>query len=522
VRIEITEDRTHRDAVTTASKAILADQQVRQMFPKSDLWLVGFDVIDKDEEEPPGFSTIVHDTASGRSVRAEGDLEATGWLNIVPTAHQQPPGEEEFAWAAQRLRDHMDWKSVVAADGVSTYRPNPPLANIEHPDGSVERVVTIGLRTEGDPPAHRIVGVKTGDGDIVAQPVGVPKPATGECGSVPLEPGEVESVGPDAVRVRVSVDGGELPLWDLVVVRPRASSGLNGSGVELRNVDYKGQRVLSRAHLPIVTVAYGDEGRASGCASVARMWAREEASFVAAGSDVVPGFRLSDEAPQTILDQADVEAGDFRGVAFRGDGDDLVMVTQVQAGWDRYVIEWRLGADGTIRPRFSAGAVRNAWTCLPHTHSAHWRFDFDIVAPANVVQEHNETPVFGTSSWHTVRYEVARPGSGASRFWRVRSARSSQGYSVLAGGGDGESSVWILRYHDDEVDDGVGVTAAAAQAPAQLDWFVTGEPVHSQDVVVWYAASVDGSSAVGPDLVPSNWKEAGPAEVFTPLEPPTA
>ncbi|MEJ7666345.1 MAG: hypothetical protein WKG07_45955 [Hymenobacter sp.] len=82
------------------------------------------------------------------------------------------------------------------------------------------------------------------------------------------------------------------PLWDLVVVRPSASSGTNGSGVELRTVDYQGACALQRAHLPILNLEFGEDGVAAGCAPAERHWAHEEAAFVAEGDDPVPGFRL--------------------------------------------------------------------------------------------------------------------------------------------------------------------------------------------------------------------------------------
>lgn len=44
-----------------------------------------------------------------------------------------------------------------------------------------------------------------------------------------------------AARIVVKQDG--VALWRLVVVRPAASSGTRGSGVELRGVSYRGTRV---------------------------------------------------------------------------------------------------------------------------------------------------------------------------------------------------------------------------------------------------------------------------------------
>src|SRR5436309_3453450 len=99
--LEVTADKAYQEAVAKASKALLADPQLRQMFQGADLWLVGFDVIDKDDGNPPRFSTIVHDTATGRSVRAEGafydDPDDLGTLTIIPTALPLPPTDEDQA-----------------------------------------------------------------------------------------------------------------------------------------------------------------------------------------------------------------------------------------------------------------------------------------------------------------------------------------------------------------------------------------------------------------------------------------
>jgi hypothetical protein len=46
------------------------------------------------------------------------------------------------------------------------------------------------------------------------------------------------------------------PLWEMCWLRPVDSSGANGSGLELRDIHYRGQLVLKRAHAPIVNVEY--------------------------------------------------------------------------------------------------------------------------------------------------------------------------------------------------------------------------------------------------------------------------
>ena len=323
-------------------------------------------------------------------------------------------------------------------------------------------------------------------------------------------------------------------LWDLVVVRPSASSGANGSGVELRTVDFLGKRVLNRAHLPILNLEFdgGDGG-------VQRLWQNAEAAFEATGDDPVPGFRLCSEAPRTITDsgtgaEAGAATGGFQGVALWLDGDDLVVVSQLQAGWHRYVSEWRLSADGRIRPRLGFGAVQNPSTGRPHVHHAYWRLDFDIPdALFNAVQEHNDPPMTGFGRLQTIRYETRRPRSAAhTRSWQVRDDRFGRAYVIMPGADDGEvggdggsggfgvGDVWVLRYSEMEIDDGGGITTDPVRARAQIDRFLNGDPVHREDVVLWYAAHSRNGATVGPDLNPRFWRpERDPqAEPYEPLD----
>ncbi|MDQ2825439.1 MAG: hypothetical protein M3Y04_00480, partial [Actinomycetota bacterium] len=311
-----------------------------------------------------------------------------------------------------------------------------------------------------------------------------------------------------------------------LVVRPAASSGTNGSGVELRAVDYQGARVLHRGHLPIVNVEFGAEGVDAGSDPAYRLWTHEEGVFEAPGEDAVTGFRLCAEPPRTILETG-AESGDFRGVAVWVDGDDVVVVSQLEAGPYRHVNEWRLSTDGTIRPRLGFVATANPHTCKPHVHHAYWRLDFDILAPgSNVIREYNDPAIRGETRWHSMRFEAKRPRDPAhGRFWRIRHDRDGRDYSITPGPGDGLAAdgrtgdfgagdVWILRYDPGEIDDGQGFTTDPALARAGLDRFLNGRPVQSRDLVLWYGVHVSHGpdedperavDRVGPDLVAGHW-----------------
>src|SRR4029079_1967685 len=105
-------------------------------------------------------------------------------------------------------------------------------------------------------------------------------------------------------------------------------SGTVVSGVDVRAVAFEGARFLHRAHLPIVNVAFGDEGVAAGCERAYRHWADQEAAFDADGDEPVAGFRWCATRRGTVLDTG-VDGGGFRGVALWLDGEDLVVVSQL-------------------------------------------------------------------------------------------------------------------------------------------------------------------------------------------------
>jgi Cu2+-containing amine oxidase len=57
---------------------------------------------------------------------------------------------------------------------------------------------------------------------------------------------------------------------------------------------------------------------------------------------------------------------------------EIVLVSEMQAGWYRYISEWRLHVNGTIKPRFGFGAVNNSCVCNAHHHHVYWRLNFDV------------------------------------------------------------------------------------------------------------------------------------------------
>ncbi len=318
----------------------------------------------------------------------------------------------------------------------------------------------------------------------------------------------------------MTISKGGQTIWRFLAVRPAASSGTNGSGIELRCVDYRGKRVLHRAHVPILNVKYTGDA----CGPY-RDWQYQEGMIRAEGTDPVPGFRLCTSPAKTIMDTGS-DTGNFLGVGVYKEAGEVVLVSEMEAGWYRYISEWRFGMDGTIRPRFGFAAVESQCVCNVHHHHVYWRFDFDIqTARHNRVQEFNDPPLSGQSKWQTTKFEVRRHRDPARhRKWRVENTRTRSGYEIIPRPDDGvalsgpdapfgRGDLWILRYHDNEIDD--GSVAIGPPYQAQLDQWVNGESVSDDDVVIWYAGhfshdvtemhAADHGHILGPDLRPVRW-----------------
>ncbi|WP_214324969.1 hypothetical protein [Nonomuraea sediminis] len=455
------------------------------------------------------FRATVFDPAANRAIELRGSLERPEQAEVRHSADRPQPGRQELAEAAEILRADP---AFPQGEDVVVYRPMPPLADLENPDGTTVRRPTLGVYTPADPTGvrHRIVAVDVAGRTVDWRPQGIDVRAHHDCEhSVPEG---VESLadrgGPDQVRVRVL--RGETELWNLLVVRPRASAPQNpgvGSGVELREVRYRGRLVLRQAHVPILNVEY-EEG------TTFRDDASFETRFSATGQDPVGwGWRLCADPPRTILERPDSDAGNFQGVAFHHDGQELRIVSEIAAGWYRYASDWRLADDGTIRPRFGFAATANPMTCKVHRHHAYWRFDFDLDGAADdVVEEIDETGSIIPEPVAIVR-ETSRRRRPPAKYWQVRDKVTGRGYQLHPGEFDstadayGVSDLWFLRHHPSELEDG----NPGPRDRAALNRFMNGESINGANVVVWYAGHYyhdqghpqpHQGELIGPDLIP--------------------
>lgn len=501
-----------------AQRNLLQHPQVTRYLGDTRHQVLSFSLQDSDLKSPEPrvpdrFRMVVYDYTNNRTIVVHSDSGAPQQIEVAEFGSHELPVREEFEAAVRFLAQHAEFGPLLRGENVRTYRPMPPLVTVELPDGRVERIVAVGINGAG--PRHRIIGVNLNRNNVVLEVPDAPSPSDLRCG-----PPADDNCGPggSAQRATVTISQGGTVLWNFQVVRPFASSGTNGSGVELQHVRYRGKQVLYRAHVPILNIQYLNP--TGGCGPTYRDWQHEENCFQATGSDPLPGFRLCSTPAKTIFDSGS-DAGNFRGVAVYQDGAEVVLVSELAAGWYRYISIWRFHVDGTIRPRFAFAAIDNPCTCKIHHHHVYWRFDFDIETAANnLVEEFNDPILVGNSHWHKKVYEIRRSRDAAhKRKWKVSNTVTGSAYELIPGPNDGNADaygvgdLWVLRYHPSEIDDGQGFTTVPTLSMAHLDNFKSpAELVENQDVVLWYAGHFLHDEAhpgpphiIGPDLKPAKW-----------------
>jgi len=445
---------------------------------------------------PDRFVATWYDYTHQRTINARGSLADPRRLEVSERGDQPQPTAAEFDDAVKILLRDPEIGPRLKEQKLRPYPPMPPLHVTEHEDGTRERGVTVGLLGPGSGPnrEHEIVGVNLGARQVVRFAERAPATSFAGSGTCGLPHADQATARNVPGQVWITVKLGNTTLWRFLAVRPAASSGTNGSGVELRYVDYRGKRVLYRAHVPILNVKYDGD-----ICGPYRDWQNEESMIQApAGNDVASGFRICPSPAKTILETG-VDLGNFLGVGIYVDGLEVVLKSEMEAGWYRYISEWRLHADGTIRPRFGFTAVdTSTCVCNVHHHHCYWRLDFDIAtAGGNRVREFNKLP-FQSGKWKTVKFETRRSRAPVfHRKWRVENVASGAGYEILPGANDGvatqspdwpypKGDLWFVRYRSTEIDD--GSVAVGPPYEAGIDGFVNSELIENADVVVWYGA----------------------------------
>jgi hypothetical protein len=530
-----------QDVIDTISADLMRNSSVQNYLKQDKYRFLYLELVDSDAENiskgkdnphpPDRFRATLFNYTKNRTIFVDGPLNEPNSVEITESETQPLPSKEEFDEALKVLMEDEQIASAIREKQIQPYRPMPPLIETKRRDGTIERTIAVGLLPTAlstkmpskakeeeeveDKHRHEIVGVNMIRREVIRFKNNAPSNSAASnaiCGAENANQAAAKRGMAGQYWVEIKI--GPTLVWKFLAVRPAASSGTNGSGIELRYVDYHGKRVLYQAHVPILNVQY----RRGPCGPY-RDWQWEEGMIEANGTDVAPGFRQCPTPARTILDTGS-DTGNFLGVAIYRQGSEVVLVSEMQAGWYRYISEWRLDIDGTIRPRFGFSAVRDSCVCDRHHHHAYWRFDLDIGTPGN-----NRVLEFfkrrRRSKWNKIKRESKRfRDPRTQRKWRVENISTGQAYEIIPGPNDGiakkspfwrfaRGDLWILRYHGaSEIDD--GSVATGPPHAAQLSKFLNRESVEATDVVIWYGAHFNHgpgthSHKLGPNLKPINW-----------------
>jgi len=459
---------------------------------------------------PGRFDVTVYDAATEQGYEIELN-ERGEEISRRPSEGQPSRAPDELAQAEALVR-----ASALLGDGAALYEAMPPLTV----DARGRRLVNVGIMAShpmaGKPLArNEIVSVHVPSGEIVRYPEGAPP--TARTGTVACGPPSQAcgSHGFFCTPYEVAWPASD-PVWRLKVRHPYCTSSVqpDGTGLEITDVRYQDRLVLRRAEVPVLNVSY--VGNTCG---PYRDWLNQENCFQAPGTDVPSpgsGIRVASSPPSTLCETG-TDVGSFSGVAIYDEGDALLLMTETEAGWYRYVMEWRFYLDGTIEPLFGFGATANGCTCLAHTHHTYWRFDWALdaaQAPGSRLVLDRRRP--GSSvNYDTIGNEAAfiRYVSGLDWF-RVLNTETGNGYIIEPGHDDGTAAgdafaqwdVAALVATDAEIND------PGFQAPISLGPWLDLQALGSADrLVTWYRAgnyhddpggTGEACHVVGPRLVP--------------------
>jgi hypothetical protein len=529
--------------VGAATRIVMRAPAVLQYLRGTSYRKLSFEFISPDNKgssrstPPRRFRLTIYDYTHNRTIIAEGSFDRPGVLSVRLSNGQPPASEEEFAFAEKILLRDSKLGPALRDKLLKTYHPMPPVLYPQTETSRIERTIMVGLMpSSAGNFRNEVVGVNMTRQKLIRYESGAPPTslaAAAACGITAS--GQSTTTNGTAGQFLVTSALAGTELWNFIVVRPSASSGNSGerSGIELQNVKYRGKLVLKRAHVPVLNVKY--DGDACG---PYRDWQYSEGFFqtIAAGCTSVAGTTTSGVSvckdPATTALESGNDTGNFRGVAIYPQGTELVLVTELNAGWYRYIHEWRLDADGTIRPRYGFGATSSSCVCAVHHHHVYWRFDFDIGTASS-------NSVFGVveGAWWqppAIATEGQFYRNQDIQSWMVKNLTTGDAYKIRPGNDGtafndplqyGKGDLWVLLYHSSggiptELDDPNTTTAA------NIDAWVNNESVVNQDVVIWYGAHFDhddggnrlpsvidthevdilsGDHVVGPDLIPVSW-----------------
>lgn len=346
---------------------------------------------------------------------------------------------------------------------------------------------------------------------------------------------------PAANENKVSWPSAADPVWEMCWLRPSNSSGPRGSGLELRNIHFRGVLIMKRAHSPILFAEYKnsaggncyrdwkDENSAILAEPAVRNVLGTSVNFIATTNCDVSNTPTTSYGAcpfqQPGRTSADCTAGGSSGgiaIENLAAGAGFRLTAQYSAGWYKYTARYTFQQNGDIDTQFGFGNDSGLYNDVTHWHHNYFRFDFDIGGAGN-----DQVVVDGAV--RTTEFSALRD----SATYEVRDAVQGFGYLIAAGANDntfpanqsGRSlhtvDLIATSYKANEFSDRTtnNLNDCAMNAAA----LANNESILNTDVVMYYRASVrdttaNDTAAPGGGFLPQDsmvCKKVGPALQLT-------
>ena len=537
------------DDVERAKKRMEEHPNVRAELDGSKYALLSLEYINDEQAESSGrptpptrFRVVFYNYTEDVVVLAEADFAGKERVHVRRDVFDPWTSPAEIQAAYKIIEGDAAYIAAKAKGPVEIYEPMPPISKVNG-----ERLVNIGIRN-ADLSLNEIVGVSFKNNKVVRYELGTPEttrmvPAA--CGVSSAGGGTGAGIAGQAViTIEQTGRNNGVPLWELLVVRPSASSGASfeRSGIEVRDVKYKGKSSETWP-CPGLNVKYVPE---------------QAVTHIVTGNILKVIFRPRQtelkilhwdphscrRTKATTVVESRNDSGNYNGVAIYQEdtgnpsGPEVVLVSEMNAGWYRYIMEWRFGTDGTIRPRYGFGSVSSSCVCSPRNHHVYWRLDFDVVQPQNKVYQIER----GRKFMRPITNELASFRSyQLNRGYLIQNADGNEAYQVIPGMNDGEAyftnpngnvetfgagDFWLMRFKGTaespgELDDPSNGAGCPNYPAACLAPWINNGGINGEDVVIWYGAHqyrvddasltewkenvISGNHVIGPDLRPVRW-----------------
>ena len=330
------------------------------------------------------------------------------------------------------------------------------------------------------------------------------------------------------------------PLWELCYLPPGLSSGPRGSGMELRNVYYRGHLALKRAHAPILFAEYTSstcyrdwkdtDSQLLRWTAVHPTFARSTTSSCDRSKDPIASYGTCPFSLVTNGSDGNPSGNCQTGVTVEDFGGYVELSTQYSAAWYLYSSRFRFHADGSFEPEFGFGNSNGTNNSTTHWHHNYWRLDFDIEGADNdrVLQD----DAVQALEFATLRCDPSTtPACATERNWSVVDSVTGRGYRLLPSGDDYKTptnqsgrnfhlrdvigSIYKNGEYGDQASNSLGDCVMAHGNLANGE-DLDGATGAGTDVVLYYRAGVRDRTNEGPGTQDSMvCKSAGP--VFVPI-----